>query len=68
MSSLWLIPAYAIYLYLHTEGTHSERMAKISSPKETLPKVVAKTNSKANIRCVPEVSPYKSATSGATDL
>ena len=68
ISSIWLIPAYAVYLYLHTEGTHSERMAKISSPREQLPKVVNTESSRINIKDGVEVRlEFKGKASG-TDL
>jgi len=42
MSSLWFIPAYAIYKYLITPGTPEERFRKISTPEEFLPRSASK--------------------------
>jgi len=42
MSSLWLLPAYAIYKYNITEGTFEERWRKITQPEETLPTSTSK--------------------------
>lgn len=42
MSSLWLLPAYAIYKYNITEGTFEERLRKITQPEETLPTSTSK--------------------------
>ena len=46
LSSIWLIPAYGIYLYTKTEGTPKERFAKISSAKDVLPKSLSSTRQK----------------------
>jgi len=42
MSSLWFIPAYAIYKYCITEGTPEERFRKITTPAEDLPRSSSK--------------------------
>ena len=49
-SSLWLIPAYAVYLYFQTPGaTVLERLRKISSPPERLPKSVSSSRTAQDI-------------------
>lgn len=42
MSSLWIIPAYAIYKYKITEGTFEERLRKITRPEEVIPTSTSK--------------------------
>jgi len=56
LSSIWLIPAYAIYLYFQQEGTPIERLTKISSPKALLPKSLSKDANRVNIRTSPDIS------------
>jgi len=60
LSSIWLIPGYIVYLYLQTEGTPSERFAKISSAKEFLPKTGSKDNTRVSMRTSQEI-PYKTS-------
>jgi len=55
-SSIWLIPAYAIYLYFQQEGTPMERFTKISSPKTLLPKSLSKDANRVNIRTSQDIS------------
>ena len=62
-SSIWLIPAYAVYLYFTTEGSSVwERLAKISSPPAPvrLPKSVSSSRT--------EDITYKTSTVSATQL
>jgi len=60
MSSVWLIPGYAIYLYTQTEGTPQERLAKISSAKEYIPKAVSKENNRISVRASQDI-PFKTS-------
>ena len=49
-SSIWLIPAYAVYLYFQTPGPGVwERLKKISSPPERLPKSVSSSRTAQDI-------------------
>jgi len=61
LSSIWLIPGYILYLYIQTEGSPSERFAKISSAKEYLPKTGSKDNTRVSMRTSQEI-PYKTST------
>ena len=55
-SSIWLIPAYAVYLYFQQEGTPMERFTKISSAKALLPKTLSKDANRVNIRTSQDIS------------
>ena len=55
-SSIWLIPAYAIYLYFQQDGTPMERFTKISSAKALLPKSLSKDANRVNIRTSQDIS------------
>ena len=59
-SSIWLIPAYALYLYFQQEGTPMERFTKITSAKALLPKSVSKDANRVNIRTSQDIS-YKTS-------
>ena len=56
LSSIWIIPAYAIYLYFQQEGTPMEKFTKISSAKALLPKSLSKDANRVSIRTSQDIS------------
>lgn len=49
-SSLWFIPAYAIYKYTITKGTVQQRLRKMITPEEFIPRSSSRDNQIGNVK------------------